>query len=424
MTDLEKADYFFDASVTADPYPYWDFARERCPVWREPHHNVALVTGYDEAITVYHDIDTWSACNSAAGLQPFPVPLEGDDVSELIEKYRDQLVFSQELPTFDPPKHTAHRGLLLRLITPKRLSENEAFMWGLADLQIDEILAQGECEFVTDFARPFTAVVIADLLGVPEEDRATFREETVGKKRASFRQTGDVEEMVSNPFEFMHDRFTRYVEDRRREPRADVLTELATATFPDGTLPEVHEVVGIAANLFGAGQETTVHLLSASLRRIAEDPELQQLLRDDRGLIRNFIEEVLRLDSPLKGPFRLSRVPTTVDEVDLPAGTTAEILVGAANRDPRKFECPNEFRVDRPNARQHLAFGHGIHTCVGAPLARAEAHVALQRLFDRTADIRISEIHHGPPGARRYDYRPSFMIRGMLRLHLEYTPVG
>ena len=424
MPDFDSIDYFLDASVNANPHTYWEFAREQCPVWREPHHGVALVSGYDEAIAVYHDNATWSACNTVSGFQPFPVPLEGDDVSDLIEQYRDQLVFSDELPAMDPPKHTAHRGLLLRLITPKRLKENEDFMWRWADVQIDEIVDRGECEFVREFAQPLTAVIIADLLGVPEEDRAAFRDEMVGKKREAYATTDGVDELVADPFAFMHDRFTRYVEDRRRAPRDDVLTALATATFPDGGLPDVHDVVVIAANLFGAGQETTVHLLSASLRWIAEQPDLQQLLRQDRSCIPNFIEEVLRFDSPLKGPFRLSRVPTTVGGVALPAGTTAMVLVGAANRDPRHFECPNEFRPDRPNARQHVAFGHGIHSCVGAPLARSEARIALERLLDRTTDIRISEKHHGPPDARRYEYRPTYMIHGMRRLHLQYTPVG
>jgi cytochrome P450 len=423
MTDFEDVDYFLDPSTTEHPNDYWEFAREQCPVWREPHHDVAMVTGYDEVIAVYHDNATWSACNTVSGFTPWPVPLEGDDITDIIEQYRDQLVFSDELPAMDPPKHTAHRSLLLRLITPKRLKENEDFMWRWADVQLDEILGQGECELVSEFAKPFTAVIVADLLGVPEEDRPAFRDEMVGKKKEAYDSSGGVDELVSNPFAFMHDRFTRYIEERRREPRDDVLTLLATATFPDGTLPEVHEVASIAANLFGAGQETTVHLLSASLRWISEQPELQQQLRDDRSRIPNFIEEVLRFDSPLKGPFRLSRVPTTVGGVDLPAGTTALVIVGAANRDPRQFECPNEFRPDRPNARQHVAFGHGIHSCVGAPLARAEARVALERLLDRTTDIRISEAHHGPPGNRRYDYRPSYIIHGMLNLHLEYTPV-
>ena len=421
MTDFEQIDYFLDPSTTASPTRTGNSLATQCPVWREPHHDVALVSGYDEAIAVYHDNATWSACNAVAGWQ-FPVPLEGDDVSDLIEQHRDELVFSEELPAMDPPKHTAHRGLLLRLITPKRLKDNEDFMWRWADVQLDEILGQDECEFVGEFAQPFTAVVIADLLGVPEADRATFRDEMVGKKQEAYATVGGgVNELIADPFAFMHDRFTRYVEDRRREPRDDVLTALATATFPDGTLPEVHEVVVIAANLFGAGQETTVHLLSASLRWIAEHPEMQQALRDDHSLIPNFVEEVLRYDSPLKGPFRMSRTPTTVGGVDLRAGTTAMVLIGAANRDPRQFECPNEFRPDRPNARQHVAFGHGIHSCVGAPLARAEARIALERLLDRTTDIRISDSHHGPPGARHFEYRPTYMIHGMRRLHLEYT---
>jgi len=221
----------------------------------------------------------------------------------------------------------------------------------------------------------------------------------------------------------MHEPFAAYVEDRRREPRNDVLTALATATFPDGTLPEVHEVVVIAANLFGAGQETTVHLLSQSLRTMCDIPELQKVLRDDRSTIPNFIEEVLRLNTPLKGSYRLSRFPSAVGGTELPAGTTSMVLLGAANRDPRQFECPHEFQVDRANARQHLAFGHGIHTCVGAPLARSEARIALERLFDRTNEIQLSENHHGPPDDRRYDYRPSTIIRGIRGLHLEYTPV-
>jgi cytochrome P450 len=246
----------------------------------------------------------------------------------------------------------------------------------------------------------------------------------VGKKQEAYSTAGGIDQLVANPFAWMHGPFTRYVEERRREPRDGVLSELATATFPDGTLPEVHEVVVLAAQLFGAGQETTVHLLSASLRTLAEDAELQQGLRDDRSRIPNFIEEVLRCNSPLKGSFRLSRVPSTVGGVALPAGSTAMVLVGAGNRDPRRFECPDEFRVDRPNARQHLAFGHGIHTCVGAPLARSEARVALERLLDRTADIRISDAHHGPAGARHYDFKPNTIIHGIRSLYLEYTPVG
>jgi cytochrome P450 len=165
-----------------------------------------------------------------------------------------------------------------------------------------------------------------------------------------------------------------------------------------------------------------VRLLAAGLQILAEDPELQQLLRTERNRIPNFVEETLRFESPVKGDFRLSKVPATVGGVDLPAGTTLMIVAGAANRDPRRFDAPAEFRPDRANARRHLAFGHGVHTCPGAPLARAEARISLERILDRMGDIRISEAEHGPASARRYSYAPTYILRGLTRLHLAFMP--
>jgi len=426
MTDYDAIDFFRDPSLIEDPYPYFDFLREQCPVRREQHHDVVMVTGYREAVAVYHDVETFSSCNAVTGPFPgFPVPLEGDDVSELIEQHRDELPMSDQLPTMDPPKHKAHRGLLMRLITPKRLKENETFMWELADRQIDEFHARGEVELVKEFAGPFTLLVIADLLGVPEEDRPRFLEELQGSGRgrhSSAVGATDKDRMQHSPLEWLYDEFSAYVEDRRRQPRNDVLTGLATATFPDGSLPEVIDVVRVAANLFAAGQETTVRLLAAAFQLIAEDLDLQQLLRDERDRIPNFIEEVLRYEGPVKGDFRLSRVPAAVGGVDIPTGTTVMVVNGAANRDPRQFESPGEFRVDRENAREHLTFGHGIHFCPGAPLARAEGRVAIERLLERMRDIRISEAHHGPAGARRYEHAPTYVLRGLNRLHLEFEP--
>ncbi|MHB1583181.1 MAG: cytochrome P450 [Acidimicrobiales bacterium] len=424
--DFDALDYFRTDALTEDPYPYWDHLRTKCPVTREDSHGVYMVTGYDEAIAVYHDQASFSSCNSVTGpFARFSVPLEGEDLTELIEAHRDELPFSDQLPTFDPPKHTAHRGLLMRLITPKRLRENEEFMARLADRQLDEFHATGECELVADYAGPFTLLVIADLLGVPEEDHQRFLDTLERRRRpeATLGNTGD-HSMRHKPLEYLYRQFTAYIEDRRRQPRDDVMTGLATATFPDGTLPPVEDVMRIAANLFAAGQETTARLLSTALQIVAEHQDLQRQLREDRSLVAPFVEEALRLESPIKGDFRLSRVPTTVGGVEIPAGSTVMVLPGAANRDPREFDHPDELRLDRPNVRQHIAFGHGIHTCAGAPLARAEANVTLQRFLDRTAEITIAEAHHGPPGARRWEYSPTFMLRGLQQLHLEFTPVG
>jgi cytochrome P450 family 150 subfamily A5 len=425
VTDLTSRDFFRDDQLIDDPYPYFEALRRKCPVVREDHHGVTMVTGWQEAVDIYNDADTFSSCTSVTGPFPgFPVPLEGDDVTELIEEHRDELPFSDQLPTLDPPTHTNHRALMMRLITPKRLKENEDAMWQIADRMLGDFLAPGEGEFINGFAGPFTLRVIADLLGVPDEDREGLIERLRRGRHGGGLGSTDEKTLSHTPMEYLYEVFATYVEDRRREPRDDVLTGLATATFPDGSTPDVSDVVRVATNVFSAGQETTVRLLGTALKVLGEQPDIQQALRSDRSLIPNFIEEALRIESPVKGDFRLSRVPITVADNELGAGTTVMVLNGAANRDPRRFEDPDTFDPVRKNARQHLAFGRGIHSCPGAPLARAETRVAIERLLDRTAGIRISEKLHGPAGDRRFRYIPTYILRGLTELHLEFTLVG
>jgi cytochrome P450 len=422
VPSFDEVDYFTDESLVNDPYPYFEHLRAQCPVVEVPHHGVVAVTGYDEAIEVYRNPGLYSSANSFLGpFPPLPFQPEGDDISEQLEQHRDQILLNEHMVTMDPPQHTMHRSLLRTLLTPKRLKENEEFMWRLADRQIDEFLARGKVELLTGYAQPFALLVIADLLGVPAEDHQTFR---VRLGATNARSLDVDEEVAVNPLEWLEGQFTAYVEDRRRAPRADVLTQLATATFPDGSLPEVIDVVRPATFLFAAGQETTARLLGTAMLILAERPDLQQQLRRDRSRIPAFIEETLRLESPVKTDFRLVRTTTSLGGVDLPAGTPVAVLPGAVNRDPGRFECPAEFRVDRPNVREHIAFGRGVHSCPGAPLARVEARVSIERLLDRMADIHISEAEHGPADARRYSYAPTYLLRGVNALHLEYTPVS
>ncbi len=418
-TEFASVDLFRAGELYQDPFPYYEWLRSHGPVWVEPKRGVVMVTGFEEAQAVFSDTDTFSNCNAVSGpFVRFPEPFEGDDVSDLIERHRDVLPFSDQLPTFDPPKHTAHRGLLMRLITPKRMKENEEFMWAAADRQIESFLARGSCEFIRDYAAPFTVLVIADLLGVPEEDHATFLAQLHGEHRPG----GDGQETVAHkPLGFLYEKFTGYIEDRRREPRADVMTQLAEATFPDGTRPPVHDIMLIAGNLFSAGGETTARMLGTALRYLGEQPELQEQIRADRSLIVPFLEECVRLHSPIQGSFRMARRRTMLGGVEIAAGSSLFMMVGAANRDPRKHDHPAELRLDRPAGRQHVGFGWGTHMCVGAPLARAEGRASLERILDHLGDIRVSEVHHGPASDRRYRYEPIFMLRGLEELHLEFT---
>ncbi|SBS70839.1 Cytochrome P450 [uncultured Mycobacterium sp.] len=423
MTDVDSVNFFMDRDVVADPYPYLEALQARCPVSREPHKGVWMVTGWEEATEVAGDADRFSSCIAVTGPFPgFPVPVEGrDDVAELIAAHRDELPFNDQLPALDPPVHTDHRALLMRLITPKRLKENEDGMWTMVDRVLDDFLVGSGGELISGFAQPFTLVIIADLLGVPDADRDEFLAEMQrGGHHGGGIGSVKGESLAKSPLEYLYDKFIAYIEDRRANPRGDVLSEMAAATFPDGSVPDPGDVARVAANLYSAGQETTVRLLSAALQIIGDRPDIQAQLRADRSKVGNFIEEALRFEGPVKGDFRLSTVPVTLGGVDVPSGSTLMIVQAAANRDPRRFADPNTFDPARSNARQHIAFGRGIHSCPGAPLARAEARVALERLLDRTTDIRISEEHHGPADARKYNYVPTYILRGLTELHLEF----
>jgi cytochrome P450 len=227
-----------------------------------------------------------------------------------------------------------------------------------------------------------------------------------------------------NPLQYLDDKFSAYLAERRCQPRDDVLTTMATATYPDGSTPELLEVVRPATFLFAAGQETVTKLLSSAVQVLGERPDLQHAVRENRKLAGPFIEESLRMQSPTKVDFRLARKTTTLGGIHIPAGTVIMLCLGAANRDPLKFEDPHEFRLDRKNVREHIAFGRGIHSCAGAPLARVEGAITLNRMLDRMRDITISEAKHGGADDRHYSYEPTFLLRGLTELHIEFSPVG
>jgi cytochrome P450 len=418
--DVEAADFFTDTALVTNPYRYFDALRSRRPVHPVAHPGVVAVTGYEEAVEVYRDAATYSSCNSVGG--PFPpvvTPSAGvDDVTDVINSSRDHWPFSEFMVTMDGEQHEAQRSLLRKLLTPRRLKENEAALAGIADRCIDAFIGTGRCEVVNDYGKPFTTWAIADLLGVPEEDRAEVQQVLVG---STISVVGREETLPVNPLEFLYQKFGEYVEDRRANPRDDILTHLATATYEDGTLPEVDAIVRTATFLFGAGQDTSARMLAAALRIIAEDKQIQQRLRDDRRLIPEFIEEVLRLESPTMSDFRLARVATSLGGVDIAAGTTVMIHPGAANRDDSRFERPTECLLGRTNVREHIAFGRGAHSCPGGPLARAEGRVTVERFLDRTSEISIAEAEHGPEGQRHFDYDPTFIVRGLSNLHLVLT---
>ena len=201
-----------------------------------------------------------------------------------------------------------------------------------------------------------------------------------------------------------------------------MLTELATATYPDGSSPDTRDLVILAIFLFAAGQDTSAKLIGNAIRFLAETPAIQDKLRADPSQTPAFIEEMLRLEGSSKLTHRLARKDTQIGDMPIPAGTRIVASLAGANRDGERWEDPNAFVLGRPRIKEHLAFGRGAHTCIGAALARAEVRVILDILLAETSRISLSEAEHGPAGARRLHYEASYIVRGLEALHIELTP--
>lgn len=421
MAETEP-DFFSDPAIIADPKGYFDRMRSKCPVAKEPYHGALMVTGYDQIVEIVsRRDDTFSSAVSVLGPIPgLPFEPRGDDISEELEARRDEIPWSAHLACFDGKKHAEYRALLGGLLTMTRIKQNEDYLKGLADRLIDGFIAKGYCNLVPEYAHATTTYAISDLMGIPEPDRAELLE-LIGAPPSQIE--GDAAHKVGpDPLIFMKERFDHYLRERQANPGTDLMSDLANACLKDGSIPDFDALSCLARFLFGAGQDTTSRLIAMAVKLLGDMPALQRRIRKEPEKIPVFLEEVLRYDAPVKTAYRVARRSTTVGNVPVPAGTILTLCLTAASNDPGHFERPEEFDIDRPRVRDHMAFGRGVHACLGAPLGRLEAKIAIERLLARTAEIRISDEHHGPAGARRYRYEPTYSFRSLSDLHIEFTP--
>jgi cytochrome P450 len=421
MAEFELGDFFTDPAIAADNAGYVNALRASCPVFREPYHGAFMVTGYDAAMEVLSSKSSaFSSVVTVTGpIPPLPFSPQGDDIRQQVRANRPNMPWTAHLATMDGEEHARNRALLAQLLTHKRLKANEEFVSGLVIRLVDGLIDEGGCEITHDFAHALSTLVIADLLGVPEGEHAELVD-LIGLPPTQM--DGDAAHKVqSDPLTWLHDRFRGYLLDRQANPRDDMLTGLVQSTYKDGSKPDFETLTRLACFLFGAGQDTSARLVAFSFRTLGDRPDIQAGLREEPARIPDFIEEVLRLEVPTKAVSRLAVEPVTIGGVALPAGAIVTVNLGGANRDPAKFASPDSLEPDRPGVRDHLSFSRGAHACIGAPLARMEVRVALEQFLRRTSDIRISQAHHGPPGARRYAYEPTYLLSGLKALHVEWV---
>jgi len=290
---------------------------------------------------------------------------------------------------------------------------------------VGSAVANGGVPLISKIATPFVTMVVADLLGVPMEDRQTFMDAIAkGPVPGALDGTDPMSGGAEHPFAIMGEYFYRYIAERRANPQQDILTEFAHAKYNDGTTPEIYDLVQLGMFMFGAGQDTSAKLLGNSMKYLIEDQELQSQLRANPKQIPAFLEEVLRIEGSTKQTARLARKDTKIGDVAIPAGTKILVALSAANRDAKRWENPAELQLGRKRIMEHAAFGRGKHVCAGAPLARVEVRVLMEKFFEHAAEIDLDETIHGQPGARQLDFEPSFIVRGLSTLNIKLTPKG
>lgn len=370
MTDQQLSYSPFDPEVIADPYPVYRELRGHAPVHWSPEANSWVLSRYEDVSAALTDPATYS---SASGI--FPTP-PGVDMTEL---FLPMLIMS------DPPRHTQLRHLVSRAFTPRRIAGLEAHIQILVDDLLDNTPETGAWDFVSGFAGPLPAIVIADMLGVPREDRGRFR-------------TWSTTLIQSNPIrgEFgpgldaaaaLYDYFTSFLAERRAHPQDDLMTALVHAEVDGEHLTE-EELLGFCLLLLVAGHETTTNLLSNSAVVLAQHPESRRQLADNPELVPAAVEELLRYDSPVQGLARTLTRPVDLHGQHMKGGDTVLLLFGSANRDDQAFPDADRFDIRRAPERQ-VAFGRGIHFCLGASLARLEARIALEALLARHLDWEV-----------------------------------
>ena len=420
MTKPDYADFYGDAQTVADPRSYYASIREHGPVMREAYHDTVMVTGYDEVMEVLTDMSgTFSSLTSVLGPKPgLPFEPEGDDISEALEAHRGQMPWSAHLVTFDGEAHKRARYLLGSLLTFKRLKANEDYLYKLTDQMIDRFIDRGDVDIVPEYAHATTVYAICDILGVPMADRAQLLE-LIGPPPSQL--DGEMAHKVGpDPLVLLKEKFDGYIAARRDEPTGDLMSDLANSTFKDGTTPDADLLSRLSRFVYGAGQDTTSRLIAMCVMLMADDPALQARIRANLGDLPNLIEETLRYDPPVKVAYRVAVRSTEVGGVAIPAGTILNLSYTAANNDPERFADPDSFDIDRTDKRDHLGFSKGLHACLGAPLGRMEARVALEQFLTRTKAFRLSEERHGQPGMRRFRFEPTYTFRNLADLHIEF----
>jgi cytochrome P450 len=392
--------------VVEDPYDLWATLQKESPVHWDPKLEAFLVSRYEDVVAVLRDAQTFS---SAVGAMSAPPPLEA------IQIIASGLPPANTLITADPPEHGKYRKLVARAFTPRRVEKLREHVTQLAHELVDSFIADGEVELLSQFAAPFPLIIIAEQLGVPSSRIGDFKKwsdaymDFIGGLASEARSIECARHIIE-----CQEYFTARLDEVRNDPDDTMLGVMVTAKLDGGRTLNEAEMASILAQFMLAGNETTTASIAATWQYLIEQPTAQEEVRADRSLVPAVMEEVFRLESPVQNIFRCTTTDTEIAGVAIPASTKIGVMYGAANHDPSVFPDPRRLDPHRPNVREHLAFGHGNHYCIGAGLARLEGEVALNVLLDRLENPRFT------PGKNKFEHNAIYIARSLKELHLQF----
>jgi cytochrome P450 len=383
------------AEARRNPFPIYDALRARAPVLHDPASDLWMLLDYESVHRALHEPETFSSRAAVRGGRPL-----------------DWLIF------FDPPRHAKLRALVLRAFTPRVVAGLEPRIRELAATLLDAVIERGEMDVAADFSVPLPLMVIAEMLGIPIADRPQFRrwsevildlaESVAGSADAPRAASGYAAATVE-----MRAYVSALVAERRAAPRDDLLGRLVAAEVDGEALTE-DDILGFFQLLLVAGSETTTNLIANTVVCLVDHPAERARLAATPSLLPSALEEVLRFRTPVQAVFRQTTRDVALQRLTIPAGKLVLAVVGAANRDPRRFPEPGRFDIGRdPNP--HVAFGHGIHFCLGAALARLEARIALAEFFARIREF-------GPATDAPWEPRKAFHVHGPARFPIRFEP--
>lgn len=409
----------FDPELQQCPYRAYKTLRDEAPVYRLPGTDIYVVTRYEDVRRVLTDTNTFPSSGQRGGYRATEINLER--AKKVQARFAEHgWVPAPTLAGRDDPEHKQMRAMFNEAFKPSRIKAIDARVERLAYDLIDAFIDDGHCEWVRQFAVPLPLFIIGEQMGAKREDMWRIKRWTDAFfERISLMLPEDRHlEMVDREIEAQH-YFQPIFEKLRKEPDGSLISALVNTVIEGWNRPlndnELH--AEMMADTFVGGSETTTNALAAGMKLLIENKDVWHKLRSDPDrYMKTFVEEVLRLESPVQSLMRFCARETELSGMTIPAGAIVNVRYAAANRDERVFACPDQLDLERPRAGSHMAFGSGTHHCLGAPLARRELTWGFTAVVDRFADMAFA------PGRNDFRIRPHFLLRSLAELHIEFEP--